>query len=83
MIDRSVDKASQANTEMMGYTFFAVLGSVLLWNKSWVWGVVSRVEELETVKYFPVTVLWWNDQPNNLILTKDLIFFYVLRYKVF
>ena len=78
VIDSFEDKASQASMEMMSYTFFAVLGSVLLWNKSWVWGDVSGVEELETVKYFPATVLWWNDQPNNLILTKDLMFFYLL-----
>ena len=64
--------------EMMIYTFFAFFGFVLPWNKSWVWGDVSGVEELETVKYFPATVLWWNDIPNNLVLTKDLMFFYVL-----
>ena len=57
-IESLVDKASQANMDTMSYTFFAVLGFVLLWNKSWVWGDVSGVEELETVKYFQATVLW-------------------------
>lgn len=89
--ETKVVKFAQAHLEMVSYSIFAVLGGLLIYSMPWFlcdmhsYEITRESKEATVFKefreafpYFGFSIYWWTNQPNNRILTEDLVFFYVL-----